>query len=142
MAYLLLQDNKQVSIPVIAIYVNKLLSLNREINGQWFTYLTQFWKLWSKRRQQKTNRVLTHDVWKNSGSDAGIVPFPHEWKYELPQQTKNEDILIYGVNSSKQSIYIAIKWRPKGVNDKINATISLRFDDNNSNSYTLEEDSE
>ncbi|CAG2175100.1 unnamed protein product, partial [Oppiella nova] len=52
---------------------------------------------------------------------------------------KSEDLLIYGVNSSKQSIYIAIKWRPKGVDNQMNATISLRFDDNNSNSYTLEE---
>ncbi|CAG2113475.1 unnamed protein product, partial [Medioppia subpectinata] len=104
--------------------------------------MPQFWKLWSMRRQQKTNRIITHNVWKDSVHDSGIVSFPHEWTYDRPSQTKPEDILIYGVNSSKQSIYIAIKWRPKGVNDKINATISLRFDDNNSNSYTLEEDSE
>ncbi|CAG2113434.1 unnamed protein product [Medioppia subpectinata] len=66
-----------VSIPVITI------------NGQWFTYLTQFWKLWSKRRQQKTNRVITHDVWKENINDTGILPFPHEWDYDLPTQQLN-----------------------------------------------------
>ncbi|CAG2177215.1 unnamed protein product, partial [Oppiella nova] len=122
--------------------VYTLIQLNHDINGKWFKYLSELWELWSRRLQYKTNRITTHDVWKDEVHNAGMMPFPHEWHYDVPSQDKNEDLLIYGVNSSKQSIYIAIKWRPKGVDNQMNATISLRFDDNNSNSYTLEEVSE
>ncbi|CAG2171455.1 unnamed protein product, partial [Oppiella nova] len=93
------------------------------------------------RRHRKTNRIVTHDLWRDDIYHSGLMPFPHEWQYDCPDQIKSEDLFIYGVNSSKQSIYIAIKWRPKGADNQIDATISLRFDDNNSNSYTLEEDS-
>ncbi|CAG2118802.1 unnamed protein product, partial [Medioppia subpectinata] len=130
-----------IAVPLI-LGINKFIKLCNEINWQLFKYFNVLIQLLWQRRGQKSNRIVRHDVWNDSIRDAGILPFPHEWDYDLPSQAKCEDLLIYGVNSSKQSIYIAIKWRPKGVNDKINATISLRFDDNNSNSYTLEEDSE
>ncbi|CAG2162914.1 unnamed protein product [Oppiella nova] len=95
-----------------------------------------------KRRQHKCNRIVTHDLYRDEVHHSGLLPFPHEWQYDLPSLNKSENLLIYGVNSSKQNIYIAIKWRPKGVDNRVKASISLRFDDNNSNTYTLEEDSE
>ena len=48
------------------------------------------------------------------------------------------------MNSSKQSINISINWRPNRVNDKNNklfARIGFRFDDNDGNYYTLNEES-
>ena len=51
--------------------------------------------------------------------------------------------MIYGVNSSKQSIKIEIKSRIDSNRDRnpIKSHISLRFDDNDGNSYTLEDES-
>ncbi|CAG2113679.1 unnamed protein product, partial [Medioppia subpectinata] len=126
----------------LSFHYNHMVEINGQINGRWFKYLKVLSTLWSQRKARKKHRIHTHNALSDRAQDAGVLPFKHEWDYDLPAQTKAEDVLIYGVNSSKQSIYIAIKWRPKGMNDKINATISLRFDDNNSNSYTLEEDSE
>ena len=56
-------------------------------------------------------------------------------------------MLVYGVNSSNQSISIQIKWRPNETSvyanrDKVNASVRLRFDDNDGNYYTLEEESD
>ena len=78
-----------ISIPVITLYVNKLLKLNHEINGRWFRYLSEYWELWSRRRQQKTNRIVTHDLWKDDVRDSGVVPFAHEWDYDLPSKVSN-----------------------------------------------------
>lgn len=49
--------------------------------------------------------------------------------------------MIYGVNSSKQSIKIEIKSRFDCNRDRkpIDTYVSLRFDDNDGNSYTLED---
>ena len=55
-------------------------------------------------------------------------------------QNKSEDLLIYGVNSSKQSIKIEVKSRINERNTR-NASISLRLDDSEGNSYTLEDQS-
>jgi hypothetical protein len=50
----------------------------------------------------------------------------------------NENLFIYGVNSMNQCLKVNIVWKP--VNEKINARISLRFEDNDANIYTLEEE--
>ncbi|XP_054166684.1 prodigiosin synthesizing transferase PigC-like [Oppia nitens] len=130
-----------LSIPVITLIVNKLIEINREINGRWIRYLSELWQLLSRRRHVKTNRIMIHDVFKDDVHHSGLIPFPHEWTYDRPSKDKNEDLLIYGVNSSKQSIYITINWKPNGVNNKNNATINMRIDDNN-DCYTLEETQE
>ncbi|XP_054166988.1 prodigiosin synthesizing transferase PigC-like [Oppia nitens] len=127
-------------VPMI-IGINKLVKLYKEINGKMWTYLMNLIPLLWRRRQHKTNRVVTHNVWKDNIYDSGIIPFPHEWQYDCPSHNKNEDIVIYGVNSSKQCIYITINWKPNGVNNKNNATINMRIDDNN-DCYTLEETQE
>ena len=66
--------------------VNRFIKFNREINGQWIKYLTALLRLKRKRRVNKTNRIIKHDVWKDSLRDGGVFPFPHEWEYELPAQ--------------------------------------------------------
>lgn len=51
--------------------------------------------------------------------------------------------MIYGVNETKQSIKIKIKWRFDDNRDRnrINAEVRLRLDDNYGNCFTLEEES-
>ncbi len=52
--------------------------------------------------------------------------------------------MVYGSNSSNQSLSLAIKWRPhsdKNSEIKVNASVKLRFDDNDGNFYTLDEES-
>ncbi|XP_054166950.1 uncharacterized phosphotransferase YvkC-like [Oppia nitens] len=130
-----------ISLPILA-YLNSILKLHQQINGQWIRYLRALIGLRLGRRQRSGHRIHVHNPLNPNPWDAGILPFSHEWQYDLPAQNKCEDILIYGVNSSKQSIYISIKWRPNGkINHKINATINLRIEDN-INVYTLDETQE
>ncbi|CAG2175946.1 unnamed protein product [Oppiella nova] len=66
-----------IAIPIIlgtTRLVKSVYRVNRQINGQWF------------RRQNKSNRIVRHDVWSDGIRDAGILPFPHEWDYDLPQK--------------------------------------------------------
>ncbi|CAG2168974.1 unnamed protein product [Oppiella nova] len=69
-----------IAIPIIlgmTRLVKSVYRVNREINGQWF------------RRQNKSNRIVRHDVWSDGIRDAGILPFPHEWDYDLPQKSRS-----------------------------------------------------
>ena len=78
-----------IAIPIIlgvTRLVKSVYRVNREINGQWFRYLNELLALLWRRRQNKSNRVVRHDVWNDGIRDAGILPFPHEWDYDLPQK--------------------------------------------------------
>ena len=66
--------------------VNRLVKLNREIKGRWFQYLFCLIQLLRRRKHTKTNRIVKHNVWKDSIQDGGILPFPHEWTYDTPSQ--------------------------------------------------------
>ena len=72
------------SLPII-IFINKLIKINADINGHWITYLYALIQLWFRRRSNKS-RFTVHSVWKNEPTHAGILPFDHEWDYELPSK--------------------------------------------------------
>ena len=75
-----------ISLPAITYAINKLVKLNQEINGQWFTYLCALTQLWFRRRRNKTNRIMKHQIWDNDVRHSGIIPFEHEWEYDLPSK--------------------------------------------------------
>ena len=74
-----------ISILIIPV-IKKLYKLNREINGRWFAYLNALVRLLRRRKQNKTNRIVTHDVFRDNLRDAGVLPFAHEWVYDCPDQ--------------------------------------------------------
>ena len=75
-----------LSIPAITYAINSLVKLNQEINGQWFRYLSDLIGLWLRRKRNKTNRIVKHDVWKDEVRHSGVLPFEHEWEYDTPSK--------------------------------------------------------
>ncbi len=73
-----------LSLTAITYGFNKLVDINKEINGRWFTYLSDLIQLWIRRKRNKTNRIVIHDVWKDEVRHSGIIPFDHEWTYDSP----------------------------------------------------------
>src|ERR1700744_5505082 len=74
-----------ISLP-FAVYINKIVETNAKINSQWFKYLKALTSLWSQRRAPKTNRIHVHNALSDAPQDAGVLPFKHEWEYDLPSQ--------------------------------------------------------
>lgn len=77
-----------LAVPII-MGINKLIKLGKEINGQWFKYLYTLLGLLRRRKENKTNRIMKHDIWKDTVQDSGALPFPHEWQYDLPSKVTN-----------------------------------------------------
>ncbi len=94
-----------ISVPVI-LSVNKLIKLNREINGRWISYLYTLVKLLIKRRSNKKGRFQVHDVWSSDPRHAGMIPFKFEYDYELP--SKVFIILFFNFNYSQSIGYYLI----------------------------------
>ena len=74
-----------LSLSVISV-INRMVKLHQQINGKWISFLYTLTQLKHRRKQNKTNRIMIHDVWKDSLRDGGIMPFPHEWDYDCPNQ--------------------------------------------------------
>ena len=71
-----------LAIPLI----KKIIDIHRRIDGKWFRYLQTVLYLRNRRKQNRTNRVVTHDLWKDDMRDLGVLPFEHEWQYDGPDQ--------------------------------------------------------
>ena len=71
-----------LAIPLI----KKIIDIHRRIDGKWFRYLQTVLYLRNRRKQNKTNRVVTHDFQKDDMRDLGVLPFEHEWEYDKPNK--------------------------------------------------------
>lgn len=89
-----------LSIPLI----KKLITIHREIDGKWFRYLRSVLYLWKRRTQNKTNRVVTHDYWKDDMRDLGVIPFEHEWTFDTPNRVRIGLLQIVDIKSNYHNL--------------------------------------